>query len=392
MNHKRFLAVLFLLLACSLATAPAYAQAQVSVLAGGLQTPVKIILTPAGNLLVAEGGNLPPNFVPNQGRISLVDRSGARRSLIEGLPSGLDLNNTETSGPSGLWLQNRRTLFVIIGQGDTIRRNATGQEAPNPNGLSSAIFSSLLKVQFSEAIDELNEGFALNSATDYVKLADGLEVELENQAGEDATLRLVADFRDLYPAKPAAPVSGSNPFGIVLLGDDFFIPDAGQNSLLKVRKGSARTETIVHFPPVPNTRPFGPPVSQAVPNSVYALSEDHVLVTLLSGFPFGLGAASVRIVNVADGTQQPFITGLTTAIDVVSINYESGPFYVLEFASNFGPPFIAPGRLLRFETPSGPPTVVTNQLTTPTSMAFDSATGEVFITEINTGRIIRVRP
>jgi hypothetical protein len=101
------------------------------------------------------------------------------------------------------------------------------------------------------------------------------------------------------------------------------------------------------------------------------------------------------LVNLEDGTQQPFITGLTTAIDVLpyDCDRDSGPLLVLEYARSFDPAnrtFIGPGRVLRFVTPSAAPEVLVDSLTTPTSMAIDPHTHELFITEIDTGQIIRV--
>ena len=55
----------------------------VETFATGLLAPSKIIQTPRGNFIVAEGG---PQ-VPNNGRVSIVDRSGNHRTLLDGLPS-----------------------------------------------------------------------------------------------------------------------------------------------------------------------------------------------------------------------------------------------------------------------------------------------------------------
>ena len=122
---------------------------------------------------------------------------------------------------------------------------------------------------------------------------------------------------------------------------------------------------------------------------------DAVLVTLLTGFPFNQGAASVQVVDPRDGTAQPLITGLTTAIDVLAFR-SNGPFLVLEFASRFVPPpagsgFVPPGRLLRFPRSTSAPEILSTALVTPTSMAFDPATRDLFVTEIRTGRIIRLQ-
>ena len=53
---------------------------EVETFATGLIAPSKIIQTPHGNFLVAEGG---PE-VPNHGRISIVDQQGQRRTLLDG--------------------------------------------------------------------------------------------------------------------------------------------------------------------------------------------------------------------------------------------------------------------------------------------------------------------
>jgi hypothetical protein len=165
-----------------------------------------------------------------------------------------------------------------------------------------------------------------------------------------------------------------------------------------VNRSSGRIETITHFPNVPNTAPFGPPVSQAVPNSIRGLNRDrHALVTLFSGFPFGRGASSVRLVDLSTGAQLPLISGLTMAIDALPLGNWTSKLLVLEHASAFAPPgpagpggFVSPGRLLRFATPSSRPQVLVDTLVTPTSMDLDADTGDLFITEIRTGKIIKV--
>ena len=377
---------------------PAAARAEIvgTTFAEGLRAPTKIVLTPEGNLLVSEAGDLPPAFVANNGRVSLIERDGSRRTLLEGLPAGLDLENNHPLGPSGLWVTGGKTLYVAISAGDTTKRNATGAEAPNPNGLSSALFSSLWRIRFSRPIDDLPEGFAVSPATDYGRLADGDEVRLANDSGDEAVVRVLADLRDLYPGVPPNPISASNPFGLALVGDDFYLPDGGQNSLVRIDAQSGRIRTLVHFPPVPNTAPFGPPLSQAVPTSVRGLSSSSALVALFTGFPFGVGASKIQKADLRSGAVQPFLTNLTMAIDVVPIGHAWGPFLVLEFASSFVPPgpgtpprFVPPGRLLRFADRVSPPEVLSTALTGPTSMAFDDGTRALYVAELRTGRIVR---
>src|SRR5215207_10038161 len=82
----------------------------VSVLTGGLDKPNRLITAGDNSLLVAEGGT----NTPNSGRVSLVNRvSGARQTIINGLPSGV--NNLggppAPSGPSALKLHGH-TLYL----------------------------------------------------------------------------------------------------------------------------------------------------------------------------------------------------------------------------------------------------------------------------------------
>jgi hypothetical protein len=64
------------------------------------------------------------------------------------------------------------------------------------------------------------------------------------------------------------------------------------------------------------------------------------------------------------------------------------PLLVLEFSTNMTEQ--APGRL-RLVTPSGASTIIAEGLPTPTSMAVDQTTGEVFITHIFPGFITRIQ-
>src|SRR5438045_746665 len=85
-----------------LAATEAYAQKACTQFASGLQFPLAITQSNQGNLVVAEGGQ----GTPNTGRISIVDSSGARRTLLAGLPAGLS-DVGDPDGPGGLFLRGR---------------------------------------------------------------------------------------------------------------------------------------------------------------------------------------------------------------------------------------------------------------------------------------------
>jgi hypothetical protein len=95
----------------------------------------------------------------------------------------------------------------------------------------------------------------------------------------------------------------------------------------------------------------------------------------------------VRLVN---GATEPFISGLTSAIDVLPVEVSKVvfQFFTLEFSANML--MGAQGRLSLFSNPNGPPVVLVNNLTSPTSLARDPTTGDLFVTEIFPGRITRV--
>jgi hypothetical protein len=271
------------------------ARAQTStVLTAGLKAPIKVILTDQGNLLVAEAGD-----GPNNGRVSLVDRSGNRRTVLDGLPSGLAAPNNEPSGPEGLVLRGD-TLFVVIGVGDVVRRGPRpGTEVPNPEGPSSPILSSVIAVELGAPIDQLQSEFMLTLA-DHFTLADGHTLKLTSAGGEaQATIKLHTDFRDYVP-DPNIIVRPSHPFGAVLADDALFVVDAAMNTINQVSLRTGRSQVLTRFAPLANPTPVGPPLLDPVPNSIHRVG-DRLLVTFLSGFPFPPGLAQVRVVDIESG-------------------------------------------------------------------------------------------
>ncbi len=377
-------ATLAIMLACASATA----QCPPEVFASGLRAPTKIIFSPKGSLLVAEQGG----GAPNTGRVSIIDpSSGSRRTLLDGLPSALNLVGGEPapSGPSGLAMRGR-TLYLTIGSGNTtLPGPAPGSELPNP-GVSSPLFSSVLEVHFSAHAEMMTDGFTLTAA-DQLALKAGETLTLDNGAGDKLTVKLLADFPDYVPApRPDLMnnVVSANPFGVVVRDEQLDVVDASLNLIATVDTETGATATLTTFANVPNTLPFGPPTVQPVPDSIHIFG-DQLLVPYLTGFPFGPGAAQVRAVNPATGNNEPFIAGLTAAIDVLPVRARGGAsrFLVLEFG---GAGLQPPGRLLLFDTPAATPALVSGCLITPTSMALQEKRGALFVAEIGTGNIVRL--
>jgi len=356
----------------------------VTVLTSGLLTPSKVIPTPLGNFLVSENGT----GAPNTGRISIVGSGGTRRTLLNGLPSGIDHTGGK-SGTSALWLRGR-TLFVVNGLGDvTLPGPFPGTEMPNPHP-SSPIFSSVLEVHFSAAMEGQTGGVTLSLA-EHQALNNGQEVTLTDSNGQKLTLRLIVNFPDYAPEPTpafAANVRHSNPYGIVAEGRYLFVIDAGFNSIRKVDLTTGKWQTLVTFPRTPNPAPVGKPFIENVPTSITP-DGDQLLVTLLSGAPAFLpGYSQVWQVDPDTGAAGPLIGGLSSAIDALPVPLAQGGQSLLTLEVDLHYPVPGPGRLQFFETPSSTPLIISSCLVTPVSMVYDSNTGQLVIAELATGQLV----
>jgi hypothetical protein len=370
----------------------AAAQCPATELTSGLQLPLGITRSNQGNLIVSETGTT----VPNTGRISVVDATGIRRTLIDGLPSGINDVN-EPAGPAGVFLRGR-TLYVLIGIGDTVIAGpAPGTTAANPNPPSSPLFSSVLAIHFSAKVEKSTAGFSLTLA-DHQTLASGGKLTLVNTAGEKVKIEMVANFPDTVPNPLpffADNVAGSNPFDLAVVANSIYVTDGGRNNVWHVDIPTGAFSVLTTFPPIANplfnpTPPppsIGGPILDAVPTGIRYF-DGQLLVTLFRGFPFPPGVSTVEQADPATGSAATFSSGLKTAIDVRAIREGSDIDYlVLQHSSGPDPFFAAPGLLLRFETPGSAPIVLANCLTRPTAMHLDKKAGIVYVTEYG-GRLL----
>ena len=186
----------------------------VELFATGLLAPSKIIQSPRGNFIVAEGG---PQ-VPNNGRVSIVDQDGNRRTLLDGLPLARTFVG-DFNGTTGVYLEGR-TLFILNGQGDlTLAGPVSGTEQANPTP-ASPIFSSVPAVTFSAAMEETTTGVTLTLA-DHHALKARQRLVRADVMGRRMIIQLIADFPDYAPEpRPnfADNVRHSHPYGVVGLG------------------------------------------------------------------------------------------------------------------------------------------------------------------------------
>ncbi|HSE38031.1 MAG TPA: ScyD/ScyE family protein, partial [Blastocatellia bacterium] len=267
-------------------------------------------------LLVSETGTP----VPNTGRISIVDVDGNRRTLLDGLPSGINDVN-EPSGPAGLFMRGR-SLYVAIGIGDAVLAGPLpGTNLPNPNP-SSPIFNSILAIHLSANLERTTAGFTLTLA-DQQSLASGEHVTLSNGVGDAIMVELVSNLPG-YTPNPlpflANNVRGVNPFDLVLVGHQVYVTDGAQNSLWQVDIPTGAFSILATFPDI--TNPFFPglggPFIEPVPTGV-RYSDGQLLVTLFKGFPFLPGTSEVCAVDPKTGSQTSFVPELTAAIDVAAL-------------------------------------------------------------------------
>jgi hypothetical protein len=358
----------------------AIASAQPSTYATGLTNPTKVILGPAGTLLVSDMTNQ-----PGTGRISLIRPGGTRSTLIDGLPSGPSAPNGDADGPTDMVLSGH-VLYVEIGEGDTLVVGPRqGTEVGNPVGPSSPIFATILKFTFTDTIDSVINGFTLKPQ-DHFTLLDGAVVSLTNAAGSQATAELVTQFRPATP-DPNALYRNSHPYSMTVLDsqpDTLYVADAGQNTVVQVGITSGRAKVITRFAPTPNPGP-GPPVIEAVPTSVRPF-QDSLLVSLLTGAPFVNLQSRIMAVNPKTGVASLFITLLSSAIDVLYRQKADGSpeFFTLEYS--LGLTSGKAGRLLVFDSPAG--RTVSDTLVAPSSMTLDPVTGTLYITSKTAGTIV----
>ncbi|PZR75588.1 MAG: hypothetical protein DLM52_07405 [Chthoniobacterales bacterium] len=249
---------------------------QCTTLASGLRNPLGTALTNQGNLLVSETGTT----APHSGRISIVAPNGARRTLLGGLPSGIN-DVGDPSGPVGIAMRGR-TLYIAIGAGDVgIGGPFPGATLVNPNGPSSPLFSSVLAIHFSAAAENTTTGFTLTFANEQA-LANGCEsVTLSDSSNNTIVIRLVVDFPNFIRAPlPTLPdnIQLSNPFGLALADDSLYVTDGGRNLTWEVDLATRSFTPLVTFPNIANPLfpNLGGPFIQAVPTGIALFSKPAI--------------------------------------------------------------------------------------------------------------------
>jgi len=161
--------------------------------------------------------------------------------------------------------------------------------------------------------------------------------------GDKLTVELIANFPDftIDPTRPSG-FRNVNPFDLVVVGNQVYVTDGGQNLVRQVDLATGAFSTVVTFPQIANPIPGFPAFTEAVATGI-AHNDGQLLVALFTGVPFPPGRSKVEQIDPLTGSHSMFIDGLKTAIDVRPIREGSETHYlVLQHASPTGPFFPPP--------------------------------------------------
>jgi hypothetical protein len=351
---------------------PAFSQTR---FAEALQFPQRLIFTPVGNLLVSEGGTA----TPNTGRVSILNRQGSRRSLLEGLPAGSG-HGIPAFGPAGMALDGR-TLYLVLGEGDV---QAGPPFVINLNGPSSPIFHSILRIQFSNEVDNITTPFQLNPV-DHWALSDGYDLGMRNASGDNAIVHLLTAFRPLFRniLGGAAPHRPSDPYSLWLDSgsNTLYVVDAAAETLSRVNTVTGRSLVITRFQPDERATATGTQLVDTVPTAACPIG-DSFLVSFLSAAPFPAGASSVRLWTPADGPWSrltPLISDLTMTTDLLCLRGgTAGPPRVVTVEySTTTDRTIPSGRVQLID--GSQRRAVMRDILLPTSVSRDPVSGDLFV-------------
>jgi len=184
-------------------------------------------------------------------------------------------------------------------------------------------------------------------------------------------------------ANPGGGPIDSNPYGLYGRLGSTVVADAGANALFQVSV-TGRVTTLATFPSRDDGRS-----TDSVPTAVTVGPDGAYYVSELTGAPFALGAA--RIYRVVPGSDpQVVYEGFKMVIDIA---FSGNDLYVLEFDT--APVFFGgPGRLTRVG-PTGTRTVITDQLSHPTSVAV-GPDGGLYVSnkgdQVGVGEVLRIDP
>jgi hypothetical protein len=266
----------------------------VKLVAQGLDSPRHLAFGSHGDLFVAEAGRggtdlcftggEGPACMGASGAVTKVDRWGRQYRIATGLASMANTpNNDNAIGPHGITVLGDDGVIITNG-GPTEPRDATGADIPRETLAEGRPYADL----FGRVL-------ALGKRGKLLKLADIWDFERDNNPD----------------AQAGNPAIDSNPVDVALDGYKLVVADAGGNAV-DVVKPYNRVSALSIFANLPPEAGG----AQAVPTSVVIGPDHRYYVSLLTGFPFTPGVATIYRVDPRTGAQSQLATGFTNLMDL----------------------------------------------------------------------------
>lgn len=327
------LAVMIVLL--SLITASQVrAQANVSVYATGLVSPMGLEIDSQGRLWVAEEGT-----GNKDSRISVVTTDGHVHPFLTGLPS--ELVEGDPLGAEHLYFDGNGNLLIMQGEG------------------ADWLSESILTIDVS--------GFAPGD-----------------------TARRLNDLTTVHRIGPFALRNGApstNPYALAFGPDkNLYIVDSGANGIVKLDRCTDNLSVFVGFDPIPNPTTEGPPMVDPVPTGIVAAG-DKFYVGLFLGFPFLPDSSRIMEVELG-GRITTLKNGLTSVVDL-AIDPSDGNLVFLQYA-RWEFPFV-PNTGGVFKLKAGKVDTIAYGLNFPTGLRF-APNGDLFVSSFADGQILKITP